>query len=174
MSTEEPDPQESELPDRTVKAATEKMLVEKDGPDLAVLRRDGTGDKTRYKVFQNGMGCTCKDNEYRKPAGGCKHERRARMVTDRDMKIPSEDELPEGSSYDPWLLIQRQNYARGEAISVGSADDLKSDGGVVAHPGKVEDEDTCNCHECDCQYFEDGSLPCWQCYNGGIKEVNHS
>ncbi|WP_254547221.1 hypothetical protein [Halomarina pelagica] len=66
------------LAQRDVRALTEYLLVVAEAPDLYVVYGEG-GDE--YTVDARTGACTCPDDEYRQPTGGCKHVRRVAFET---------------------------------------------------------------------------------------------
>jgi hypothetical protein len=69
----------TDLEPRTERALTECMTVLPDAPDLfTVVGENGNESDT---VDARAGVCSCKDFEYREPAGGCEHLRRVAFAT---------------------------------------------------------------------------------------------
>lgn len=139
MTPNETTTQELVVPSRTAKATTERMLVRKDGPDYHVETYNDD-EKQEYRVFSDGIGCECKDYEYRKPTGGCKHMRRVDMTTG-EAKIPPADLLPSHENPDAALLLQRYNHENG-GIQTVEQETIMADGGVATNPAVESEPDS--------------------------------
>jgi hypothetical protein len=91
--------------DRTQRAATERMMVALEAPGVWEVfsepDREGplTDDSQIVSLVGTDWVCTCKDWEFRQPAGGCKHARRVQLVC-------NERPLPDIAGVDP-LLCER-------------------------------------------------------------------
>lgn len=82
---------------RDRRAAEEYLAVVKDAPGMFTVYSFEGYPRTVDLV---GRVCSCKDFEYRQPAGGCKHIRRVLMEL-------GERPIPPGVDPDPNLLKRR-------------------------------------------------------------------
>jgi hypothetical protein len=86
-----------EIDERDRRAAEQYLVPVETAPGLYhVYSEDG---ESRYLADVRLGACECPDFEYRSPAGGCKHVRRARMELG-DHPIPPADEV----DVDPCLI----------------------------------------------------------------------
>ena len=86
---------------RDADALTDYMIVIEDAPGLFLVYGQH-GDE--YVVDTRGGVCTCPDQQYRVPAGGCKHRRRVAFhIGERD--VPA---WADRAAMDP-LLVKRLN-----------------------------------------------------------------
>jgi len=101
-------PRQPDAPDqiaeRTVNALTEAMVVDEHDRQTWSDRevKVYSGENERYLVHVGALNCTCKDWEYRKPEGGCKHIRRARYALGLD-EVP---DWVDRSALDPSLRLR--------------------------------------------------------------------
>jgi hypothetical protein len=172
MTPNDTDANESiDLDRRTRRAATECMTVmddvgdARDAPGLYVVVGENGGGE--YLVDTHTGACTCPDAEYRNPAGGCKHVRRARMAS-------CETPVPAGVDVDDQL---------GDHVSADTSPRAVADGGeivVAGDDGEILDETDADADEhqdgrpadCQCGEWNDGlALACWPCYRDGFDDA---
>lgn len=101
MATAEPSADVDER-DRDVRAATERMAIVEDAPDLF---RVYSGAHGKYVVDIRAPSCTCHDWQYRSESiDRCKHVARVLQTLGRRP-------LPDGVQVDSVLLSQREEWS---------------------------------------------------------------
>jgi hypothetical protein len=109
MSANEPsrenghDEESTDIDDRTQRALTETLTVlTPDGTPVENPNRTTfsvtSASGATYQVDLVTGDCDCADAEYRAPSGGCKHVRRARLATGREVvpaAVDADDQLGE-------------------------------------------------------------------------------
>ena len=116
----------------------------------------------QYLVDSHLPACECADFEYRSPAGGCKHIRRAAFATG-ERAIPAgidqdaiDDQLGEHVDGEVHTAPDRD----GCADSAGSTLAVRTDGGVATIDATTQEPTDA---DCDCAGLPDG-VPCFECF----------
>jgi hypothetical protein len=162
----------TDLPERAVRALTEKMTVL---PDTGRVRNADdlylvvSGSGSEYLVDRREGRCDCPDAQHNLDADEqCKHERRVAYATG-ETPIP---EWTDTDAIDPQLGLQT---ARSPVY-------VATDGGLTGqNTGEISDSteehsddspalDELEHEDCGCAKLQDG-FPCFECYISGSKDL---
>lgn len=161
---------DADLDERDVRALTQYLTVLDDygrARDADGLYMVVSESGEEYLVDTRTDTCECRDYEYRKPFGGCKHVRRVAFAT-------GEREIPVGVDRD---TVDEQ---LGMHVATGAPRQPATDGGMIVagDDGEILDDSTDDDLDerpdaCECEpWMGSTGLPCFECWRRDFDSPN--